>query len=184
MPTHSLNRWIAFAVLAGALQTGAALAQSAPTAWSVGYSTDKLTPTNGVDQRMNGFALGGEHPITSDLSLEASLNRQTGTQTDTVTGGTIDMRQLGALGGLKATVVVNPKVQWFTHFLIGVQQLKASEGSASDQRTAPAFGMGLGLDLAIAPHLSVRAQQDFICTRYAGDYQTGATFFMGLVIRR
>ena len=179
MRTNPMHKLLLLAAVAGLLQGAPALAQTSPFAWSAGYSSYKLRPASGTNERMNGWALGGEYRRDPVWSLEASLSRQTGTEADTV-----DLRQIGFLAGFKANWGFSGPCQPFTHFLVGVEQLHASDGSATDQRESLAFGPGLGLDLAITRNLSARGQVDLLLTRYAGEIQGSPALFVGLVYRR
>jgi hypothetical protein len=148
-------------------------------AWSLGYSCFKLRPDSGTNERMNGFALGGEYPQDPFWSLEASVSRQTGTEADTVA-----LRQLGALAGVKTTSPLGDRARGFVHLLAGWEQLHASQGDQADQRASLAFGPGIGLDVALTRNVSARGQVDFLFTHYSGVVQGSPALFVGLVYRR
>jgi len=179
MRTHPLQKLMLLAAVAGLLPGAPALAQTSPWAWNAGYSSYKLRPANGTNEIMNGYALGGEYAIRPGWALEASFNHQTGTEAEVIA-----LRQQGLMAGLKATWTPMGRYQVFTQLQIGREQLRASEGPEEDQRTSLAFGPGIGLDVAMTPHLSARGQVDFILTHYSGETQGSPALFVGLVYRR
>jgi len=127
---------------------------------------------------MNGWALGGEYTFHPGWAVETNFNHQTGTEANV-----ISLRQQGVMAGPKYTWTTEGKFQVLTHFLIGREQLRASEGPDEDERTSFAYGLGVGLDLPLAPHLKARGQVDFIRTHYAGEVQGSPALFVGLVYR-
>jgi len=178
MRANLMQKLILLAAIAGVIPGVPVQAQSSPWALSAGYSSYKLRPVNGTDERMNGYALGGEYTCRPGWAVEASFNRQAGTEADV-----ISLRQQGVLAGLKANWATDGKCQGFIHFLIGREQLRASAGPEEDERTSFAFGPGVGLDVAMTPHLSARGQVDFILTHYSGETQGSPAVFVGLVYR-
>jgi len=175
---HPMKRMIVFAVLASALQTNLATAQTSPMAWSVGYSTYKLRPASGTDQRMNGFGIGGQYSLTTEWALEAALSHQTGTE-----AGSVNLRQAGVMVGPRYTWTWSARWKGAAHFLVGRQQLQASDGASADQSTSFAYEPGIGLDFQIHRHLALRAQEDLVYTHYAGVDQRSPCLFLGLVLR-
>lgn len=178
MRANSLQKMILIGAVVGMFPGAPAQAQSSPWAWVAGYSSYKLRPRNGTDELLNGWALGGEYTFHPGWAAEASFNHQTGTEANV-----ISLRQQGVMVGPKYTWAIGGKFQGFTHFLIGREQYQAREGNNEDERTSFAYGLGVGLDLPLAPHLKARGQVDFIRTHYAGEAQGSPALFVGLVYR-
>lgn len=164
---------------AAALCALPALAQGPAPELSLGYSAFHLRPSTGLDQRLNGFALGFRHSFDATWSLEAALNRQTGTE-----GGSVNLRQLGLMAGPCYSRTFAGRWRGFAHALAGAQQLSAWEGPASDKKTTLALAPGVGVDFAISRRVSLRAQEELVLTRYAGVSQRNTAFFLGVAVRK
>jgi hypothetical protein len=147
-------------------------------AWAVGYSTYQLRPASGTDQRLNGFGLEGQYRLNPAWSLEAELSHQTGTE-----AGAVDLRQTGFLFGPGFSRALSPRWEGSARFLVGREQLQASDGPDADQSTSFAFGPGVGADFALTRRVSLRGQEDFLFTHYAGVVQRSPRLFVGLVFR-
>lgn len=169
---------IALAALACALSGALATAQTPPMAWSVGYTTCQLRPHSGSDQRLNGFALGGEYRLAKVWSLEATFSHQTGTE-----AGSVNLRQTSLMAGPRYALALGNRWRGLAHLLVGREQLQAGQGSDADQVTSFAYGPGVALDFQVNHHLALRGQEDLVCTHYAGVNQRSPSLFLGLVLR-
>ncbi|WP_306599516.1 outer membrane protein [Geothrix sp. 21YS21S-2] len=176
MHREFLHRLFTAAALLCALP---ALAQAPAPEATLGYSAFHERPSSGLDQRLNGFSLGFRHSFDRTWSLEAAFNRQTGTE-----GGSVSMRQLGLMAGPRYSRTLAPRWQAFAHVLAGFQQLSAWEGAASDKKNSLALAPGAGVDFALNRNVSLRAQEEFVFTRFAGKGQNNVAFYLGVVLRK
>lgn len=179
MPMSHLKKLGAIAVLLFGLQGGAVQAQTPQPELFLGFSSYHLRPTRGVDQRLDGFNLGGRYGLSSTWSLEAALNRQSGTE-----AGAVNLRQTGVVAGPRRSWVWNKHWQGFAHVLAGYEHLSAWEGPASDAKDSLALVAGIGADYALNSHVSFRVQEDYSQTHYAGLPQRSTCFNLGIVLRK
>ena len=178
MPVTQFQRLLTLAALACSAQGGLLLAQTPAPELSGGFSSFRLRPKEGFDERLNGLELGGRYGLTPAWSIEGALSRQTG-----ATEGGVQDRQLGILAGPRYSWSITPRWQVFTHFLVGREQFSASLGNLAVQGASLAFGPGVGMDFAISRQISLRAREDFIVTHYAGHFQGSPSLFLGLALR-
>jgi len=155
------------------------LAQTPGPEYTLGYSAFRLRPATGLDQWLNGFALGFRSSFDARYSIEAVFNRQTGTE-----GGSVNLRQLGVMGGPCYTRTFTTRWKGYAHALVGFQQLSAWEGPESDQKTTLALAPGVGVDFNLNRNVAFRAQEDLVLTRYAGISQRNTAFYLGVVLKR
>jgi len=179
MRKDHLHRIIAAAAVLCALAGTRVLAQAPALELTLGFSSFHERPSSGADQKLDGFVLGFRHSIDATWSLEAALNRQTGTE-----GGGVDMRQWGAMAGPRYSRTFHPRWQAFGHVLAGFQQLSARQGEASDKKNSLVLAPGVGVDFALNRNVSLRAQEELVLTRYAGVNQRNTAFYLGIVLRK
>jgi len=172
-------RSLATAGLLSALPGLPALAQAPAPELSLAYSSYHLRPATGVDQRLNGFTLGARRGLDAAWSVEAALSRQTATE-----AGSVDLTQVGLVAGPRYSRVWTSRWQGFAHALAGIQRLSATDGADSDHSTTLVLEPGIGVDCAVSRRVSLRAQEDYVWTHYAGLDQHSVCFFLGVVIRK
>lgn len=75
----------------------------------------------------------------------------------------------------------NRKVTPFGQVLVGGAHLSAGTNGISASTTPFAVSTGGGVDFAVAPHIALRPQFDYILMRYNGSTQTGFRVSFGVV---
>jgi Outer membrane protein beta-barrel domain len=179
MNLNRMQRLLPAASLVSALLGVPAMAQAPAPELALAFSSYHLRPATGVDQRLNGFTLGGRYGLGPAWSLEAALSRQTATE-----AGSVDLTQVGLVAGPRYSRVWTDRWQGFAHFQAGFQRLSASDGPDSDHSTTLVLRPGVGADWALNRRVSFRAQEDCVWTRYAGLDQHSTCFSLGVVVRK
>lgn len=175
------NRMQTLLALAGVLAAGLgrpAQAQVPPTELFLGFASFHLRPAHGTDQHLNGFSLGARFSRSQAWSLELTGSRQTATEADSV-----DLLQESLMAGPRYSHAWNDRWQGFAHLQAGLTRLDAHRNPDNDYSNSLVLAPGVGVDFALDSRFALRAQEDYVYTRYAGVAQHNACFTLGVVVK-
>lgn len=96
-------------------------------------------------------------------------------------GTSIGLNTDSFLFGPRFSMRSNRKVTPFGQVLVGGAHLSAGTNGISAAITPFAVSTGGGVDFAVAPHIALRPQFDYILMRYNGSTQTGFRVSFGVV---
>jgi hypothetical protein len=176
MHVTSLPKLLSLVLLACALRGGPARAE-APD-YALGFSSVILRPQSGLQQKLDGLALGARVQLTSPWSLEALLAVENGTE-----GGSVSLRQTGLAVGPRYTRVLRGPWQGYAHILVGPSHLQASSPNGSDSTTSLRCAPGVGVERVLRGRWSLRGELDYNITSYAGLTQRSPGIVLGAVYR-
>jgi opacity protein-like surface antigen len=159
------------------LITSAAWAQI-PTKGNVffGYSYDRTPISSNDTSNLNGWEATLEGKFLPWIGLVADVDGHYGDHD--FNGTTADITAHNVLFGPRVSVSVK-RFRPFAEFLVGVGHISRSNG-ISDSDTSFADGVGGGLDYRVFGPVTLRAQLDWINTRFYGESQNGARFSTGI----
>jgi len=169
-------------VLAFMTLSGSALAQVPKGNVFFGYSYENTAISTGDGGSLNGWDASLEGKVLPFLGLVVDVDGHYGSRTYDCPGPgcpfSADVAEHNVLLGPRASFQVGP-VRPFAEFLIGAAHVSRSNG-ISDSDTSFANAVGGGLDYRVAGPVSLRAQLDWIETRFYGDTQNGVRFSTGI----
>ena len=170
-----MRRWwtlVLFLALAGA-----AWAQI-PTRGNVffGYSYDRTSISAGDTSNLNGWEATLEGKFLPWIGAVVDVDGHYGSHIYPDVNANIAAHNV--LFGPRVSVTVK-RFRPFAEFLVGVGHVSRSNG-ISDSNTSFADGIGGGLDYRVAGPVTLRAQLDWINTRFYGQGQNGVRFSTGI----
>jgi hypothetical protein len=159
--------------------TGAASAQI-PTKGNVffGYSYDRTALSSDDTTNMNGWDASLEGKFLPWIGLVADVDGHYGSHN--YDGTNVDITAHNALFGPRVSLQIE-RFRPFAEFLVGVGHISRNHG-ISDSDTSFANAAGGGLDYKIFAPVSVRAQLDWVNTRFYGQGQNGVRFTTGIAV--
>jgi opacity protein-like surface antigen len=159
--------------------SGAASAQI-PTAGNVffGYSYDRTPIVSHDTSSLNGWDASLEGKFLPWVGLVVDIDGHSGSHN--YGGLNADITAHNVLLGPRVSVSVK-RFRPFAELLIGVGHVSRSNG-ISDSDTSFADAVGGGLDYRVFGPLTVRAQLDWINTRFYSTSQNGVRFSTGIAI--
>jgi len=172
-------------VLSFALLSAAAWAQ-VPTKGNVffGYSYENTAISQGDGGNLNGWEATFEGKIIPWLGLLVDVDGHYGSRTYECPGVgcpvSANVAEHNVLFGPRVSVQVK-RFRPFAEFLAGVGHVSRSNG-ISDSDTSFADGVGGGMDYKLIGPVNVRAQLDWINTRFYGQGQNGVRFSTGVAV--
>lgn len=176
-------------LLALLTMTGAASAQI-PTKGNVffGYSYDRTPIVSNDTTNLNGWDASLEGKLLPWIGLVVDVDGHYGSESSPVTCAEFpcpavvnaDITEHNVLFGPRVSLQVR-RFRPFAEFLVGVGHVSRSNG-ISDSDTSFANGAGGGLDYKIFGPVAVRAQLDWINTRFYGQGQNGVRFTTGILV--
>ena len=176
--------WI---VVVLSLACGVAAAQ--PTKGNVffGYSYERTPVVSNDSINTNGWDFNFEGKLVPFLGLVADIDGHYGSGTfNTGCSGSICMfssanvAEHNVLFGPRASFQVHG-IRPFAEFLVGASHISRSNG-ISDSDTSFSNAAGGGVDYRVAGPISVRAQLDWIETRFYSNTQNGVRFSTGIAV--
>ncbi|HXC00146.1 MAG TPA: outer membrane beta-barrel protein [Terriglobales bacterium] len=151
-----------------------------------GYSYDRTSISSGDTSNLNGWEATLEGKFLPWIGLVADVDGHYGSHTY----GSVcslpcpnvnaDIAAHNALFGPRVSVTIK-RFRPFGEFLVGVAHISRSNG-ISDSDTSFANGAGGGLDYRVFGPVTVRAQLDWINTRFYGEGQNGVRFSTGVAV--
>jgi hypothetical protein len=159
--------------------TGAASAQI-PTKGNVffGYSYDRTALSSDDTTNMNGWDASLEGKFLPWIGLVADVDGHYGSHN--YDGTNVDITAHNALFGPRVSLQIE-RFRPFAEFLVGVGHISRNHG-ISDSDTSFANAAGGGLDYKIFGPVSVRAQLDWVNTRFYGQGQNGVRLTTGIAV--
>jgi opacity protein-like surface antigen len=156
---------------------GAAWAQI-PTRGNVffGYSYDRTSISVGDTSNLNGWEATLEGKFLPWIGAVVDVDGHYGSHNYPDVNANIAAHNV--LFGPRVSVTVK-RFRPFAEFLVGVGHVSRSNG-ISDSNTSFADGVGGGLDYRVAGPVTLRAQLDWINTRFYGQGQNGVRFSTGI----
>lgn len=149
-----------------------------------GYSFERTPVVSNDTINTNGWDASLEGKIFPFVGLVADIDGHYGSGTFaeacslTCTYSGADVSEHNFLFGPRVSFQVKG-VRPFAEFLVGGSHISRSNG-ISDSNTSFANAAGGGLDYRVAGPVSVRAQLDWIETRFYGNTQNGVRFSTGI----
>lgn len=149
-----------------------------------GYSYDNTAVSTGDGGSLNGWDASLEGKVLPFLGLVVDVDGHYGSRGYTIPCPTgicatsADVAAHNVLLGPRVSFQVGA-VRPFAEVMIGAAHVSRSNG-ISDSDTSFANAVGGGLDYRVAGPISVRAQLDWIETRFYGDNQNGVRFSTGI----
>ena len=159
---------------------GAAFAQSLEV--SGGYSFQFVNPALGSGLSLNGWAAGAELslpklPLLSHFSLAADFNGTYGKQDG------VKLHQYTYLAGPRFSQKLW-RLRIFEDALLGNAHLSAKLGRMSDSTSSLAAEAGVGADIKLTRHFSLRPiQADYLITTHAQHIQNNFRYSSAVVWR-
>ena len=161
------------------------LSMVASTAWAqiptkgnvfFGYSYDRTSIAANDTSNLNGWEATLEGKFLPWIGLVVDVDGHYGSHN--FDGTTADVTAHNALFGPRVSVSVK-RFRPFAEFLVGVGHISRSNG-ISDSDTSFADAVGGGLDYRVFGPVTIRAQLDWVNTRFYGDSQNGVRFSTGI----
>ena len=161
------------------------LSMVASTAWAqiptkgnvfFGYSYDRTSIAANDTSNLNGWEATLEGKFLPWIGLVVDVDGHYGSHN--FDGTTADVTAHNALFGPRVSVSVK-RFRPFAEFLVGVGHISRSNG-ISDSDTSFADAVGGGLDYRVFGPVTLRAQLDWVNTRFYGDSQNGVRFSTGI----
>jgi hypothetical protein len=161
------------------MMTSAAWAQI-PTKGNAffGYSYDRTPIASNDTTNMNGWEASLEGKFLPWIGLVADIDGHYGSHN--FSGTTADLTAHNALFGPRVSVQVK-RLRPFAEFLVGAGHISRSNG-ISDSDTSFVDAVGGGLDYRVFGPVALRAQLDWINTRFYGESQNGVRFSTGIAL--
>jgi hypothetical protein len=161
------------------MTAGAAWAQI-PTRGNVffGYSYDRTPIVTNDTSNLNGWEATLEGKFLPWIGLVADVDGHYGSHN--FNGTNADISANNILFGPRVSVTVK-RFRPFGEFLAGFGHISRSNG-ISDSNTSFVDGLGGGLDYRVFGPLTLRAQLDWLNTRFYGEGQNGLRFSTGVAV--
>jgi len=154
-------------------------------AWQVGigyqYNRDNLV---GTPFNTHGINLSLTHYFTSwfgvDAQLGAGLTGSTGMTTNPPNS---DVKSLLVVAGPKVVYRNRSRFEPWVHVQIGLDHYRFVEnGGFLGSNSALAFPLGGGVDTYLTPHLAIRAEADYVMSRFFSSSQRSFQAVGGFVL--
>jgi hypothetical protein len=174
-----LFRTIWIVVLLSMMMAGAALAQI-PTRGNVffGYSFDRTSIVSNDTSNLNGWEATLEGKFLPWIGLVVDVDGHYGSHN--FDGINADISANNVLFGPRVSVTIK-RFRPFGEFLAGAGHISRSNG-ISDSDTSFVDGVGGGLDYRVFGPVTLRAQLDWLNTRFYGEGQNGVRFSTGVAV--
>ena len=143
-----------------------------------GYSYDRTPVSLNDTGNLNGWEATLEGKFLAWIGLVADVDGHYGSHN--YAGTNADIAAHNALFGPRVSVQIQ-RFRPFAEFLVGVGHVSRSNG-ISDSNTSFADGVGGGLDYRVFGPVTLRAQLDWINTRFYGQGQNGVRFSTGIAL--
>jgi hypothetical protein len=142
-----------------------------------GYGYLGMNSGGGQGTNFNGWDGGVQWNLRPNVSLAADIGGTYGKQ-DSVT-----LHHVSYLVGPRLNQQFR-QVRLFEEAMLGAAQLRASQGTQSDQSFGFAAAFGGGADVRLNRHFNYRiARVDYLITRHAGSRQNNFALTSGMVWR-
>jgi len=143
-----------------------------------GYSFDRTSIVSNDTTNLNGWEATLEGKFLPWIGLVVDVDGHYGSHN--FDGTNADISANNVLFGPRVSVTVK-RFRPFGEFLAGFGHISRSNG-ISDSNTSFVDGLGGGLDYRVFGPVTVRAQLDWLNTRFYGEGQNGVRFSTGVAL--